>query len=626
MNENLSGSSNKKDIIEENSEIELAEGVKYSQKQNLDQEKPKNDNGASETEKNPILKDAYQDDNLNQKTVKTNKPRSKKKLLIVLILIVVLVLGAVGVFVFKNKKLKPKSNTPVAENAQTQNTQEQKSENTNLNELQDVKFNDQIQEIEFQPVFTSEAIKKYSDARDIGDITSSFKFYKVGTAKKGELIVARIPAEFEDTYTLILKQDNKYTLLLKHSTTVDASGSYFGPEYDGGTKLDSDTFIPVLEVKDTISYNGITASLVPYSKPRFLIPSSDQKQTEEAKIDQGVVYEQVYENPNHPGVKQFSILLKQPTGLYLVYRYTTDVLKDDNSVTINYKDGNTSTEKYTWAMVRGGCGVVDSVNVVDKAYFNDLTEIGKAGNEPIYGFKSANHQVVNTIYEAYNYDGAREGAVSKEQFWKDNGVVVVRNKLGYRVVLVNEKYQAQGECGKPVIYLYPQQKTDVKVKVGADITVSDPAYDMGWDVTASPDGQIFNKKDGKTYPYLFWEGQGHGLYPNITEGFVVKRSEAEKTMWAHLAKLGLNQQESKDFMDFWEPKLPNKPYVRLTWFGTSQMDKLAPLELSVKPDTTIRVFLDFKGLDKPYNLKPQKLTHKPRNGFTLVEWGGLLYK
>lgn len=624
MDENPSSNSNKNENSKENNEIDLADGAKNSQKQNQDQEKPKNNNEPSETEKASLLKKDSQDNDVSQQAVKTIKPKNKKKLIIVLVLLFVIALAGAGFFVFKNKKQAPTVNTSVSEN--TQKPQEQKSQKVNSNELQDVKFQDNPQEIEYQPVFTTEAIKKYSDSLGIGDITNDFKFYRVGTAKDGELIVAEIPYEFESTYTLILKQDKKYTLFLKHSTTVDASGSYFGPKYEGGTKLDTETIIPALEVKDTITYNGITASLVPYSKPKFLNQSGNEKQTEVAKIEQGIVYEQVFENEHHPGVKQFAILLKQPTGLYLVYRYTTDVLKDDNSVTINYKDGKTSTEKYNWAMVKGGCGVVDSVNVVDKAYFNDLTEIGKVGDEPIYGFKSANHQVVNTIYEAYNLGGVREGAVSQEQFWKDNGVVVVRNKLGYRVILVNEKYQAEGECGKPVIYLYPQQKTDLKVKVGADITVSDPAYDTGWDVTAFPNGQIFNKKDGKTYPYLFWEGKGHGLYPTITEGFIVKRSEAEKTMWAHLAKLGLNQQESKDFMDFWAPKLPNKPYVRLTWFNTNQMDRLAPLKLSVKPDTSIRVFLDFQGLDKPYNLKSQELTHKPRNGFTLVEWGGLLYK
>jgi hypothetical protein len=77
-------------------------------------------------------------------------------------------------------------------------------------------------------------------------------------------------------------------------------------------------------------------------------------------------------------------------------------------------------------------------------------------------------------------------------------------------------------------------------------------------------------------------------------------------------------------MAFWLPKMPDKPYVRLTWFGTNDMNKLAPLYVEPKPDTIIRVFLDFEGLDNPIGLTPQKLSSIPRTGFTLIEWGGLL--
>jgi hypothetical protein len=78
-------------------------------------------------------------------------------------------------------------------------------------------------------------------------------------------------------------------------------------------------------------------------------------------------------------------------------------------------------------------------------------------------------------------------------------------------------------------------------------------------------------------------------------------------------------------MNFWSPKLvTNKPYIRLTWFNTPDMNRLAPLNVSPTPRTTIRVFLDFEALDKPYNLPAQKLSAPQRLGFTVVEWGGLL--
>ena len=72
--------------------------------------------------------------------------------------------------------------------------------------------------------------------------------------------------------------------------------------------------------------------------------------------------------------------------------------------------------------------------------------------------------------------------------------------------------------------------------------------------------------------------------------------------------------------------MPSTPYVRLTWFGTQQLNALAPLYVTPKPDTMIRIFLDFEGLKNPTQIKPQTLSAIPRKGFTLVEWGGLLRK
>jgi hypothetical protein len=48
------------------------------------------------------------------------------------------------------------------------------------------------------------------------------------------------------------------------------------------------------------------------------------------------------------------------------------------------------------------------------------------------------------------------------------------------------------------------------------------------------------------------------------------------------------------------------------------------LFVSPKPDTSIRIFLEFAGLNKPVDLISQKLDAPKRLGFTLIEWGGLL--
>ena len=76
-------------------------------------------------------------------------------------------------------------------------------------------------------------------------------------------------------------------------------------------------------------------------------------------------------------------------------------------------------------------------------------------------------------------------------------------------------------------------------------------------------------------------------------------------------------------MDFWAAKIPSKPYIRLTWLTTEQMDTLAPLRIVPRPDTVKRVFLDMDGYDTKISLPTQKLSSFTRRGFTVVEWGGL---
>ena len=53
---------------------------------------------------------------------------------------------------------------------------------------------------------------------------------------------------------------------------------------------------------------------------------------------------------------------------------------------------------------------------------------------------------------------------------------------------------------KPVIYLYPEEETQVTVKLdyAGELTCTYPAYDDGWAVTAQPDGTLTDAA-GQTY-------------------------------------------------------------------------------------------------------------------------------
>jgi hypothetical protein len=291
----------------------------------------------------------------------------------------------------------------------------------------------------------------------------------------------------------------------------------------------------------------------------------------------------------------------------------------------------TSGEKNSSIYFSGGQGCGSRGYVIAKNVSKaNLTSVGKTpSGQTIYQLP-VNDPLVQELYtkdydKGSSLDNASLKNFTPQQFNDKHSYFLALNGLGEYVVFQRDDLFIRGGCAKPVIYLYPQTATKVSVSVGAQVTKSEPDYgSAGWqNVTAHPDGSLNYK--GINYTSLFWEGYGNGVYPNINYGSIVKSSDASSTIKYQLAQQGLNQKEIKDFMDFWGPKLnTGKPYVRISWLNTGQMNQLAPLDINPRPATTIRVFLDFEGLDKPYSLQPQKLSSIQRTGFTVVEWGGLM--
>ena len=177
--------------------------------------------------------------------------------------------------------------------------------------------------------------------------------------------------------------------------------------------------------------------------------------------------------------------------------------------------------------------------------------------------------------------------------------------------------------GKPVIYLYPKQKTEVTVIVKPrEIDKSVPEYKDGWQITAYPNGDLYNPADGKTYPYLFWEGKSDNPTIDKTKGFVIKKEQVEDFLNEKLKQLGLNQKETNDFIDYWAPRMKNEPNVYIYFMPQSDFDRLIPIEITPAPDTIIRIYMLFKSLREPISVQEQEIITPERKGFTVVEWGG----
>ena len=114
---------------------------------------------------------------------------------------------------------------------------------------------------------------------------------------------------------------------------------------------------------------------------------------------------------------------------------------------------------------------------------------------------------------------------------------------------------------KPVIYLYPEETTQVTVKldyITGKLTCTYPAYEGGWTVAAAPDGTLTDAS-GQTYNYLYWEGEGTERY-DFSKGFCVPGGGTAAFLEEALAQLGLTRKEANEFIVYWLPRMEQSPY------------------------------------------------------------------
>ena len=177
---------------------------------------------------------------------------------------------------------------------------------------------------------------------------------------------------------------------------------------------------------------------------------------------------------------------------------------------------------------------------------------------------------------------------------------------------------------KPVIYLYPEQETDVHVELElteSELNTTYPKYDNGWDVTAYPDGMLLNKADGSHHKYLFWDAVNCRTRFDFSKGFCVAGSDTESFLKEKLTYMGLNEQEMNEFIVYWLPLMEHNAYNLISFQGDAYTNS-AKLKITPRPDSECRVFMAYVPLENAVAIEPQQLETFERNGFTVVEWGG----
>ncbi len=189
------------------------------------------------------------------------------------------------------------------------------------------------------------------------------------------------------------------------------------------------------------------------------------------------------------------------------------------------------------------------------------------------------------------------------------------------LLLLSACREAEAGDAKPVIYLYPEEETEVTVRLDYDgtLTCTYPACEDGWTVTAAPDGTLRDEA-GQTYNYLYWEGVARTEY-DFSRGFCVPGADTAAFLEDALSRLGLTRREANEFIVYWLPRMEANPY-NLIAFQAEDYTNHARLTVTPEPDSLLRVFMAWKPLEAPADLPAQELPPFKRTGFTVVEWGG----
>ena len=82
------------------------------------------------------------------------------------------------------------------------------------------------------------------------------------------------------------------------------------------------------------------------------------------------------------------------------------------------------------------------------------------------------------------------------------------------------------------------------------------------------------------------------------------------------------------FTEYWLERLTAHPYYEIRLLSSEFLAEHATLIITPQPDTLIRVIFYFRPLDEPTDeanaLEPPIIDTPKREGFVVLEWGGIL--
>ena len=175
---------------------------------------------------------------------------------------------------------------------------------------------------------------------------------------------------------------------------------------------------------------------------------------------------------------------------------------------------------------------------------------------------------------------------------------------------------------KPIIYIYPNSEAKVNVKLWTPENLSHtyPKYnpEKWWNMVAQPNGDLEDLDTWRKLYALYREWKSDNA-TNFDEWFVVAWKDIIPFLEEKLAILWLNEREAEEFIVYRLPQMKNNAYNLIRFETKAEQDENMPLNITPKPDTVIRVMMDWKAIDEPVDIPEQQLVTPERTWFTVVE-------
>ena len=233
----------------------------------------------------------------------------------------------------------------------------------------------------------------------------------------------------------------------------------------------------------------------------------------------------------------------------------------------------------------------------------------------------------NNIDVVISYEAACGVCAPEHEYYLlkvDKTVKDVKVNINYKVT--KKEYCDPNVTYKPLIYIYPEEETEVTIKLGKPelLTTTYPKYKNEWKVIAKPNGDLIDE-NGITYYGLYWEGLNN-IKTNFKDGFVVEKEKLIPFLEEKLTILGLNEKERNEFIIYWLPLLEKNQYNLIRFEEEEIINQEMPLEINPKPESIIRVLMEYKPINKKINISKQELKSPNREGYTIIEWGGTFIK